>query len=247
MNPVNLTKPPLETEALAVESIDDLFERYGPAYRWLATITCMLGAMTMVLSQTTVDVAFPDIMGAFGIGRDEAQWLSSGFFAAMTAGMLLQAWLVLIFGERSGDLGPLIDALMGHINEKNKKEPDFVPKTLSLAARSFLMQRSWPGNVRELKNTLMRASVWSDNEQITEAEILDSVFALPAEGRTENDILGRPIEESIEIQGLLDEVARHYIGRAIEHAEGNKTVAATLLGLPSYQTLTNWMKRYDVG
>lgn len=80
--------------------MDDLFKRYGPAYRWLATVSCMLGATTVVLAQTTVNVAFPDIMGAFSIGRDQAQWLSSGFFAAMTAGMLLQAWLVSIFGER---------------------------------------------------------------------------------------------------------------------------------------------------
>ena len=135
---------------------------------------------------------------------------------------------------------------MGHINEETKDEPEFVAKTLAPAARSFLMQRSWRGNVRELKNTLVRACVWSDNEQITEAEILDSVFSLPAQESTENNILGRPIEEGVAIQGLMEEVARHYIGRAIEHAEGNKTVAATLLGLPSYQTLSNWMKRYDV-
>ncbi len=98
---------------MAVESIEDLFERYGPGYQWLAAMTCMLGAMTMVLSQTTVNVAFPDIMGAFGIGRDEAQWLSSGFFAAMTAGMLLQAWLVSIFGERATYFTSLLGFLVG--------------------------------------------------------------------------------------------------------------------------------------
>ena len=57
---------------MAVESMDDLFERYGPSYRWLATGSCMLGATTVVLAQTTVNVAFPDIMGAFSIGRDQA-------------------------------------------------------------------------------------------------------------------------------------------------------------------------------
>ena len=98
---------------MAAESIEDLFARYGPAYKWFASVTCMLGAMTMVLSQTTVNVAFPDIMGAFGIGRDEAQWLSSGFFAAMTAGMLLQAWLVSIFGERATYITSLFGFLIG--------------------------------------------------------------------------------------------------------------------------------------
>lgn len=85
---------------MATETIDDLFARYGPAYRWFAMATCMLGAMTVVLSMSTVNVAYPDIMGAFGIGRDRAQLLSSGYFAAMTAGMVLAAWLISIMGER---------------------------------------------------------------------------------------------------------------------------------------------------
>ncbi len=69
--------------------------------------------MTVVLAQTTVNVAFPDIMGAFSIGRDQAQWLSSGFFAAMTSGMLLQAWLVAIFGERWTYAAALIGFIIG--------------------------------------------------------------------------------------------------------------------------------------
>lgn len=93
--------------------MDDLFERYGPSYRWLATGTCILGATTVVLAQTTVNVAFPDIMGAFSIGRDQAQWLSLGFFASMTAGMLLQAWLVAIFGERRTYAAALIAFTIG--------------------------------------------------------------------------------------------------------------------------------------
>ncbi|MFT5394734.1 MAG: DHA2 family multidrug resistance protein, partial [Gammaproteobacteria bacterium] len=60
----------------------------------------MIGSMTVVLSMTTVNVAYPDIMGAFSIGREKAQLLSSGYFAAMTAGMVLSAWLINVFGER---------------------------------------------------------------------------------------------------------------------------------------------------
>ena len=43
---------------------------------------------------------------------------------------------------------------------------------------------------------------------------------------------------------LLTEVARHYLGRAMDEAHRNKTKAAELLGLPSYQTLTNWLGKY---
>jgi DHA2 family multidrug resistance protein len=60
----------------------------------------MVGAMTVVLSMTTVNVAFPDIMGAFSIGRDKAQLLSSGYFAAMTVGMVTASWFISFIGER---------------------------------------------------------------------------------------------------------------------------------------------------
>ena len=69
------------------ETIDVLTARYGSRYRWLATVTVMLGTISAVLTTTTVNVAIPDIMGAFGIGQDQAQWLSTGALAAMTVGM----------------------------------------------------------------------------------------------------------------------------------------------------------------
>ena len=77
-----------------------LFERYGPGYRWLATVAVMTGTITVVLASTIVNVALPDIMGSFGIGLDKAQWLSTAFLAAMTAGMLLTSWFTDNFGVR---------------------------------------------------------------------------------------------------------------------------------------------------
>ena len=85
---------------MPLETTEVLFARYGPAYRWLATGTVMLGTIAAVLTTTTVNVAIPDIMGAFGIGQDRAQWLSTGALAAMTVGMLLNAWLMHSFGQR---------------------------------------------------------------------------------------------------------------------------------------------------
>jgi DNA-binding NtrC family response regulator len=48
------------------------------------------------------------------------------------------------------------------------------------------------------------------------------------------------------LPALLDSVARRYLERAIEQANGKKTAAARLVGLPSYQTFTNWVTRYKV-
>src|SRR5689334_7544479 len=60
----------------------------------------MLGTVSAMLTTTSVNVAIPDIMGAFGIGQDRAQWLSTGALAAMTVGMLLNAWLIGRYGQR---------------------------------------------------------------------------------------------------------------------------------------------------
>ena len=98
---------------MRAESIETLFDRYGPAYKWLATVTCMLGGMTAILASSTVNVAFPDIMGAFGIGRDQAQLLSTGYFAATTAGMLISSWLIESFGERATYTGALLVFIAG--------------------------------------------------------------------------------------------------------------------------------------
>lgn len=82
------------------DSIDDLFARYGPAYRWLATATGMLGFFSVVFSSTVVNVAVPQVMGAFGVGQDKAQFLATAFLATMTASLLLNAWIVDRLGQR---------------------------------------------------------------------------------------------------------------------------------------------------
>jgi len=89
-------------------SAEDLAERYGPAYKWYATGTVMLGTIAMVLSATIVNVALPDIMGEFGMGQDKAQWLSTAFLAAMTATMLVTAWAIGRFGTRLTYIAALV-------------------------------------------------------------------------------------------------------------------------------------------
>lgn len=98
-----------------MSSIESLFAQYGPAYRWLATATVMVSAISVVLSSTIVNVAVPEVMGAFGIGQVEAQWLSTGFLAAMTSTMLLTDWVTKSFGLRAGMTGALLVFLLGSL------------------------------------------------------------------------------------------------------------------------------------
>ncbi|WP_084740077.1 DHA2 family efflux MFS transporter permease subunit [Frigidibacter mobilis] len=83
-----------------MSQIDRYFERYGPAYKWFATGSIMVATISVVLSTTIVNVAIPAVMGAFGISAVQAQWISTGFLAAMTATMLLADWANRAFGMR---------------------------------------------------------------------------------------------------------------------------------------------------
>lgn len=79
---------------------EELLRRYGAGYKWIASASVMVGCIATVLSATIVNVALPDIMGEFGLGQDQAQWLSTAFLAAMTASMLATAWALATFGPK---------------------------------------------------------------------------------------------------------------------------------------------------
>ena len=146
--------------------------------------------------------------------------------------------------ERTGDLGLLIDRLFALVNDDAAREPTFRKKTLSAGARNVLMGHTWPGNVRELLNTLRRLVIWAEDTSISADDAREAV--LPSRAGKMDATLGRALGNGFELPALLEEVTRHYLTRAMKEANGNKTKAAALVGLPSYQTLTNWLERYSV-
>lgn len=146
--------------------------------------------------------------------------------------------------ERPGDLGLLVDELLAHVNHESADDPGYQSKKLSPGARNLVLAHPWPGNVRELLNTLKRAAIWSDGTTISADDIREALLPIP--GHQRRDILDRPLGEGLDLQKILAEVARHYLGRALDDASGNKARAAELVGAPSYQTLSNWLKKYKV-
>lgn len=70
------------------------------AAKWPLTLTVLMGTVAVVLNATVVNVAIPPIMADFGMSQLAAQWLSTGFLAAMTATMLASARVMERIGQR---------------------------------------------------------------------------------------------------------------------------------------------------
>ena len=108
----------------------------------------------------------------------------------------------------------------------------------------LLLGYEWPGNVRELQNTLMRAAIWSTGPTISLEDIKEAM--IPISFSREDSLLDMPIQEGVNLTELMGKLAKHYLRRALDEANGNKTKAARLVGLPNSQTFTNWMQKYKL-
>ena len=146
--------------------------------------------------------------------------------------------------ERAGDVGLLIDRILEQINTESVAEPGYKHKKISSGAKNLMLQYDWPGNVRELQNTLRRTAIWSTGTTIEVEDIREAM--LPMVNPTNDSLLHKPLGDGINLPKLMEILAQHYLNRALHEANGNKTKAAELVGLPSYQTFSNWAKKYNV-
>lgn len=148
--------------------------------------------------------------------------------------------------EREGDISLLIDQFLDRLNQESGNEPGFRQKKISASAKNLLLNHSWPGNIRELQNTLTRAAVWSLDEELGEEDVREALLPVPAIDKGKEEILNHSLNQGIDLPEIIKTVAVHYLERALEKNNGNKTKTAKTLGLPSYQTLTNWLKKYGL-
>jgi DNA-binding NtrC family response regulator len=90
----------------------------------------------------------------------------------------------------------------------------------------------------------MRICVWCQGATIQAEDVKQSL--LPSTSPDKNDILRKPLGGDFKLHEILGVISSSYIQKALAEAGGNKSKAAKLLGLPNYQTLNNWMKRYGI-
>jgi DNA-binding NtrC family response regulator len=123
--------------------------------------------------------------------------------------------------ERPEDIYPLVDWFLGSLPpELGKKGIRITP-----TARARLQGYEWPGNVRELRNCLERAIILADGGMIEEKDL--RLAADVSEPQT--DRAGENLEEVRERGARSAE--RLWLARALDRAKGDRTAAATELGL----------------
>jgi two-component system response regulator AtoC len=119
------------------------------------------------------------------------------------------------------------------LQELRRKAPG-APNKISGAALALLVDHAWPGNVRELHNALEHALVLARGEgSITGDHLPHHVRAAgaPKAHRQTWDVL------------TLEELERQHIERTLHLTHGNRTVAASKLGI-SRATLHAKIKEY---
>ncbi len=127
-----------------------------------------------------------------------------------------------------------IPELAAHLLKKYARGTD---TRISPEAMDYLMQRSWKGNVRELENAVARACILSDYTVIKPAHLQDPCDESgPVTPGTPTDAVGSVRE--MEMKLILE---------ALKSMNGNRTKAASVLGITS-RTLRNKIKEYrDLG
>ena len=146
--------------------------------------------------------------------------------------------------ERPGDVVALAD----HFVEKYSKANGLPPRRLSDDARQALMRAPWPGNVRELENTLHRAVLLAAGDVIgPDAIVMPDGAGLSETVQTASlATQAAQVAESISrsmVGRTVADVERDLILETLDHVLGNRTHAATILGI-SIRTLRNKLNQY---
>ncbi len=148
--------------------------------------------------------------------------------------------------ERKADIASLATFYAEHYARLNG-----VPaRPLSPSAMTLLEAHDWPGNVRELENTVHRAVLLSVGPEL-EGDAVECPQPLPGdpadlpqpdEGSRSGANVGPSISRLVGCS--VEEVERALIIETLGHTAGNRTHAATILGI-SIRALRNKLRDYS--
>ena len=132
--------------------------------------------------------------------------------------------------ERKEDIPLLISHFLETLSSKNNRKVD----SISAQARKALFAYSWPGNIRELQNAIEAGVVMCHGRTIELEDLPEQIKSIDNE-----DVL------SVKLGSSLEEVEKELITRTISFCGGNKTKAATVLGI-GRKTLHRKLLEYNM-
>jgi two-component system response regulator AtoC len=137
--------------------------------------------------------------------------------------------------ERRDDVPLLID----HFVARNNTRLGTSIRGLDTETRRLLYEYAWPGNVRELENTIERAMVLAEGEQIIAADLPERI----REARDPVQVQLASGELSVKkTTRIIEEIL---IRRALQKTKGNRTRAAEVLEI-SHRALLYKIKDYQI-
>jgi two-component system, response regulator FlrC len=135
--------------------------------------------------------------------------------------------------ERRNDIAALAEHFARHYAELN----GLPARGFSASARQLLVGHGWRGNVRELENVVHRAVLLATDDVIDCA-------AIELSGETAAATPPPPLGAEGFVGRRMDEVEREVILGTLAHTLGNRTHAATILGI-SIRALRNKLRDYN--
>ncbi len=123
-------------------------------------------------------------------------------------------------------------------------------RALNQAALRRLVEYNWPGNVRELKNTIDRAVIMADGDEVTPKDLPDEITtAMSKTGivdDADSDADGLRVPFTADFREDRREFERRYITRCLEYTQGNVTRAAEILDMHR-QSLQHKLRQLGLG
>ena len=135
--------------------------------------------------------------------------------------------------ERPQDIEPLAE----HFAKKYAAANGVEYRSIAVPLRDMLRRHAWRGNVRELENTMHRAVLLSGGGELG----ADAVMLSPGKNGEAQGV-GAQARGALVGRTVAD-VERDLIIETLQHCLGNRTHAATILGI-SIRTLRNKLQLY---
>jgi two-component system response regulator AtoC len=137
--------------------------------------------------------------------------------------------------DRREDIPLLID----HFVTRNNARLGTSIRGLDTEARRLLYEYSWPGNVRELENTIERAMVLAEGDQIVPADLSERI-------REARDPVQMQLASGeLSVKKTMRIIEEILIRRALQKTKGNRTRAAEVLEI-SHRALLYKIKDYQI-